>query len=110
MSDEENETYQGYKFTNNKVVTAFVNTVLARELNEFTEPDNEAYEADEELDLEIQPRINLNIEDEHWSSSEPSSFLTKAIIASVEEDPSTRPLSSFLPEEFSTLPLEQLTL
>ena len=50
------------------------------------------------------------MEDEHWSSNEPSSFLAEAIVASVEEDPSTRPLSSFLPEEFSTLLLKQLVL
>src|SRR5204862_943636 len=110
MSDEEDETYQGYDFTDDEVVTAFVDTVLAGELDEFTEPDNEAYEADEELDLKIQPGISLDMEDEHWSSSEPSSFLTEAIEASVEEDPSTRPLSSFSPEEFDTLPLEQLAL
>src|SRR5947207_12804251 len=47
--------------------------------------------------------------DEHWSNNEPSSFLTEAIAASVEEDPSTKPLSSFPHEEFSTLPPEQLT-
>ena len=50
------------------------------------------------------------MEDEYWSSNEPSSFLTEAIEASVEEDPSTRLLSSFSPEEFNTLPLEQLAL
>src|SRR5947208_17132751 len=110
MSDEEDETYQGHNFTDNEVVTAFVDVVLAGELDEFTELDNEAYEADEELDLEIQPRISLDMEDEHWSGSEPSSFLTEAIAASVEEDPSTRPLSSFSLEEFSTLPPEQLAL
>src|SRR5204863_3937065 len=102
--------YQGHEFTDDEVVTAFVDAVLAGELDEFTELDNEAYEADEELDLEIQPGISLDMEDEHWSSSEPSFFLTEAIAASVEEDPSTRPLSSFSLEEFSTLPLEQLTL
>src|SRR5207248_4614114 len=110
MSDEEDETYQGHDFTDNEVVTAFVDIVLAGELDEFTEPDNEAYETDEELDLEIQSRINLDMKDEYWSGNKPSFFLTEAIIASVEEDPSTRPLSSFLPKEFSTLPLEQLTL
>ena len=53
MSDEEDETYQGHNFTDDEVVTTFVNAVLVGELDEFTEPDNEAYEADEELDLEI---------------------------------------------------------
>ena len=53
MTDEKDETYQGHDFTDDEVVTAFVDTVLAGELDEFTEPDNEAYEADEELDLEI---------------------------------------------------------
>src|SRR5947207_14054776 len=110
MSDEEDETYQGHEFTDDEVVTAFVDVVLAGELNEFTEPDNEAYEVDEELDLEIQPRISLDIEDEHWSSNEPFSFLTEAIVASVEEDPSRRLLSSFSPEKFNTLPLKQLVL
>src|SRR5207248_5336607 len=110
MSNEEDETYQGHDFTDDEVVTAFVDAVLAGELDEFTEPDNEAYKADKELDLEIQPRISLDMEDEHWSSNESSSFLTEAIVASVEEDPSIRPLSSFLPEEFDTLPLEQLAL
>src|SRR5947199_5412321 len=108
MSDEEDETYQGHDFTNDEVVTAFVDAVLAGELDEFIEPDNEAYEADEELDLEIQPGISLDMKNEYWSGNEPSSFLTEAIEASVEEDPSTRPLSSFSPEEFSTLPLQQL--
>src|SRR5438874_7749009 len=110
MSDEEDKTYQDHDFTDDEVVTAFVDAVLAGELDEFTEPDNEAYEADEELDLEIQPRISLDMEDEYWSGNEPSSFLTEAIEASVEENPSTRPLSSFSPEEFSTFPLEQLAL
>src|SRR5947199_435913 len=110
MSDEEDETYQGHDFTDDEVVTAFVDAVLAGELDEFIEPDNEAYEADEELDLEIQPRISLDMENEYWSGNEPSSFLTEAIKASVEEDPSTRPLSSFSPEEFDTLPPEQLAL
>ena len=110
MSDEEDETYQGHDFTDDEVVTAFVDAVLAGELDEFTEPDNEAYEADEELDLEIQPRISLDMEDEHWFSNDLSSFLTEAIEASVEEDPSTRSLSSFSLEKFDTLPLEQPTL
>src|SRR5204863_8433419 len=110
MSDEEDETYHGHNFTDDEVVTAFVDIVLAGELDEFTEPDNEAYEADEELDLKIQSRISLDMEDEHWSSNEPYSFLTEAIEASVEEDPSTRPLSSLSLEEFNNLPLEQLAL
>ena len=53
LTDDEDETYQGHDFTDDEVVTAFVDTVLAEELDEFTEPDNEAYEADEELILEI---------------------------------------------------------
>src|SRR5204863_7069644 len=110
MSDEKDETYQDHDFTDDEVVTAFVDAVLAGELDEFTEPDNEAYEADEELDLEIQPRISLDMEDEHWFSNDLSSFLTEAIEASVEEDPSTRSLSSFSLEEFDTLPPEQLAL
>ena len=109
LTDDEDETYQGHEFTNNEIVSAFVDAVLAGEFNEFTESDNEAYEADEELELEIQPGIDLDMADEHWSNNEPSSFLTEAIAASVEEDPSTKPLSSFSPEEFNTLPLEQLT-
>src|SRR5213080_3182250 len=96
MTDDEDETYQGHEFTNNEVVSAFVDAVLAGEFNEFTESDNEAYEADEELELEIQPGIDLNMADEHWFNTEPSSFLTEAIAAS--------------PEEFSTLPPEQLAL
>src|SRR5438552_437568 len=110
LSDDEDETYQGHEFTNNEVVSAFVDAVLAGEFNDFTQPDNEAYEADEELDLEVQPGIDLDMADEHWSGNEPSSFLTEAIAALVEEDPSMKPLSSFPPEEFGTLPPEQLTL
>src|SRR5207248_2512730 len=110
MSDEEDETYQGHDFTDDEVVTAFVDAVLAGELDEFSEPDNEAYKADEELDLKIQLGISLDMKDEHWSSNELFSFLTEAIVASVEEDLSTRPLSSFLPEEFDTLSPEQLAL
>src|SRR6266480_2199934 len=110
MFDEEDETYQGHDFTDDEVVTAFIDAVLAGELDEFTESDNKAYKADEELDLEIQPGISLDMKDEHWSSNELSSFLTEAIVVSVEEDPSTRPLSSFSPEKFDTLPLEQLVL
>src|SRR5947199_2288550 len=110
LSDDEDETYQGHEFTNEEDVSAFVDAVLAGEFIEFTQPDNEAYEADEELDLEVQPGINLDMADEHWSGNEPSSFLTEAIAASVEEDPSTKSLSSFSPEEFSTLPPEQLAL
>src|SRR5256884_4588848 len=108
ITDDEDEIYQDHEFTNNEVVSAFVDAVLAGEFNEFTESDNEAYEADEELELEIQPGIDLDMADEHWSNNEPSSFLTEAITASVEEDPTTNPLSSFSPEEFSTLPPEQL--
>src|SRR2546429_1670428 len=48
MSDEDNETYQGHDFTDDEIVTAFVDTVLTGELDEFTEPDNEVYKADEE--------------------------------------------------------------
>src|SRR5881394_3006687 len=64
MTDDEDETYQGHEFTNNEVVSAFVDAVLAGEFNEFTESDNEAYEADEELELEIQPGIDLDMADE----------------------------------------------
>src|SRR5947207_9737358 len=110
LTDDEDETYQGHDFTNDEVVSAFVDAVLAGEFNEFTEPDNEEYEAAEELDLEVQPRIDLDMADEHWSGNEPSSFLVEAIAALVEEDPSTKPLSSFPPEEFGTLPPEQLAL
>src|SRR6184192_639302 len=49
MSDEEDETYQDHNFTDDEVVTAFVDAVLAGELDEFTEPNNEAYEVDKEL-------------------------------------------------------------
>ena len=42
MSDEEDKTYQDHDFTDDEVVTAFVDAVLAGELDEFTEPDNEA--------------------------------------------------------------------
>ena len=53
ISDEEDKTYQRHEFTDNEVVTAFIDAVLAGELDEFTEPDNEVYEADEELDMKV---------------------------------------------------------
>src|SRR6266480_6399468 len=85
MTDDEDETYQGYNFTDKEVVTAFVDAVLAGEFNEFTQPDNEAYEADEELDLEVQSRIDLDMDYELWSSNDSSSFLTEVTTTTMEE-------------------------
>src|SRR5216110_1053958 len=42
LTDDEDETYQGHDFTDEEVVTAFVDAVLAGEFIEFTQPDNEA--------------------------------------------------------------------
>src|SRR5947207_12705321 len=75
LSDDEDETYQGYEFTDEEVVTAFANAVLS---DDFSQYDNEAYEADEELEVEVQPGINLDKELELWSGNNPSSFLTEA--------------------------------
>src|SRR5947207_1975462 len=102
LSDDEDETYQGHKFTDEEVVTAFANAVLS---DDFSQYDNEAYEADEELEVEVQPGINLDRELELWSGNNPSSFLTKANDTTMEENSSTFP--SELPE---TISLEQVDL
>ena len=89
MTDDEDETYQGHKFTNEEVITAFANAVLS---DDFDQYDNEAYEADKELDTEVQPGIDLDIKYELWSGNNPSSFLTE-VTTTMEEDPSSKPLS-----------------
>src|SRR5213078_3492780 len=71
MTDDEDETYQGHDFTNEEVVTVFANAVLS---DDFSQYDSEAYEADEELDLEVQPEIDLDMNYELWSGTDPSSF------------------------------------
>src|SRR5947209_15365496 len=75
MADDEDETYQGHEFTDEEVVTAFANAVLSDDFNQY---DNEAYKADKELEVEVQPGINLDIDYELWSGTDPSSFLTEA--------------------------------
>ena len=50
LSDDEDETYQGHEFTDEEVVTAFANAVLS---DDFSQYDNEAYEADEELEVKV---------------------------------------------------------
>src|SRR6266480_3836948 len=45
MTDDEDETYQGYDFTDKEVVTTFANTVLS---DDFSQYDNKVYKADEE--------------------------------------------------------------
>ena len=82
MTDDEDETYQGHEFTDEEVVTAFANAVLSDDLNQY---NNEAYEADEELDLEVQFGIDLDMEYELWSGNNPSSFLTEATNTTMEE-------------------------
>src|SRR5436305_10037851 len=84
MTDDEDETYQGHEFTNKEVVTAFANAVLS---DDFSQYDNEAYEADEELEVEVQPGINLDMEYELWSGNDPSSFLAEAADTTMEENP-----------------------
>src|SRR5207248_5612213 len=92
MTDDEDETYQGHDFTDEEVITAFANAVLS---DDFSQYDNEAYEVDEELDLEVQPGIDLDMDYELWSSTDPSSFLTEVTPAiTMEEDPSSKPLST----------------
>src|SRR5439155_8425998 len=76
LSDDEDETYQGHEFTDEEVVTAFANAVLS---DDFSQYDNEAYKADEELDLKVQSGIDLDIEYDLWSSNDPSSFLTEVV-------------------------------
>src|SRR5436309_14197877 len=97
MTDDEDETYQGHDFTDEEVVTAFANAVLS---DDFSQYDSEAYKANEELNLEVQPGIDLDIDYELWSGTDSSSFLTEVIPAiTMKEDPSSKPLS--------TLPFEQ---
>src|SRR5256884_1469218 len=88
LSDDEDETYQGHEFTDEEVVTAFANAVLS---DDFSQYDNEAYEADEELEVEVQPGIDLDRELELWSGNNPSSFLAEITNTTVEESPSTFP-------------------
>src|SRR5438552_13253697 len=102
MTDDEDETYQGYEFTDEEVVTAFANTVLS---NDFDQYNNEVYKADKELDLEVQPGINLDMECELWSGNNPSSFLTEAADTTMEENPSIFPF-----EQPETISLEQVDL
>src|SRR5213076_2095143 len=91
-----------HDFTDEEVVTAFANAVLS---DDFSQYDSEAYEADEELNLEIQPGINLDRELELWSGNNPSSFLTEATDTTTEENPSTFPS-----EQPETISLEQVDL
>ena len=69
MTDDEDETYQGHEFTNKEVVTAFANAVLS---DNFSQYDNKAYKTDEELDVKVQPGIDLDMKYEYWSSNKPS--------------------------------------
>jgi len=104
MTDDEDETYQGHDFTDEEVVTAFANAVLS---DDFSQYDSEAYEADEELDLEVQPGINLDIDYKLWSGTDPSSFLTEVTPAiTMEEDPSSKPLSTLPFQQPETISLE----
>src|SRR5947199_1003422 len=102
LSDDEDETYQGHELTDEEVVTAFANAVLS---DDFSQYDSEAYEADEELEVEVQPGINLDKELELWSGNNHSSFLTEANDTTMEESSSTFP--SKQPE---TVSLEQVDL
>src|SRR5207248_2774230 len=72
LTDDEDETYQGHEFTDEEVVTTFANAVLT---DNFSQYDNEAYEADEELDMEVQPGIKLDMRYNLWSGNNPASFL-----------------------------------
>src|SRR5438046_669938 len=108
LSDDEDETYQGHEFTDEEVVTAFANAVLS---DDFSQYDSEAYEADEEVDLEVQPGIDLDMDYELWSGTDPSSFLTEATPAiTMEEDSSSKPLSTLPFEQPETVSLEQVDL
>src|SRR5205814_5332994 len=102
MTDDEDETYQGRDFTDEEVVTAFANAVLS---DDFSQYDNEVYNADEELEVEVQPRINLDRELKLWSDNNLSSFLTEAADTTIEESPSTFPS-----EQSETIFLEQVNL
>ena len=102
MTDDEDETYQGHEFTDEEVVTAFANAVLT---DNFSQYDNEAYKADEELEVEVQPGIDLDRELELWSGNNSSSFLTEATDTTTEENPSTFPS-----EQPETISLEQVDL
>ncbi len=108
LTDDEDETYQGHDFTDEEVVTAFANAVLS---DDFSQYDSEAYEADEELDVEVQPGIDLDMDYELWSGTDPSSFLTEVTPAiTMEEDPSSKPLSTLPFEQPETISLEQVDL
>src|SRR5436309_2762400 len=102
MTDDEDETYQGHEFTNKEVVTAFANAVLS---DDFSQYDNKAYKADEELEVEVQPEIDLDRELELWSGNNPSSFLTEVTDTTMEESPPTFPS-----EQPETISLEQVDL
>src|SRR5437762_5187538 len=102
LSDDEDETYQGHEFTDEEVVTAFANAVLSEHFSQY---NNEAYEADEELEVEVQHGINLDKELELWSGNNPSSFLTEANDTTMEESSSTFPS-----EQPETISLEQVDL
>ena len=107
MTDNEDETYQGHEFTDKEVVTAFANAVLFDDFNQY---DNKVYKADEELDLKVQPGINLDIEYELWSDNNSSSFLTEVTTTIMEEDSSSKPLSTPPSELPETISLEQVDL
>src|SRR2546421_1566681 len=108
LSDDEDKTYQGHKFTDEEVVTAFANAVLS---DNFSQYDSEVYEADEELDLEVQPGIDLDMNYELWSGTGPSSYLTEVTpTITMEEDSSSKPLSALPSGQPKTVSLEQVDL
>ena len=88
MTDDEDETYQAHEFTDDEIVTTFANAVISDNFN-FNQYNNEVYEADEELDMEVQFRINLDIEYKLWSSNISFFFLTEVTVATVEKNTST---------------------
>src|SRR5436309_12716128 len=102
IADDEDETYQGHEFTDEEVVTAFANAVLS---DDFSQYDNEAYEADEELEVEVQPGINLDKELKLSSGNNPYSFLTESNDTTMEESSPTFPS-----EQPETISLEQVDL
>ena len=95
MADNEDKIYQGYEFTDEEVVTAFANAILSDDFDQY----DKVYEANEELDMEVQLRIDLDRELELWSSNNPSFFLTEASDTIMEENSSAFPFEQ--PETIS---------
>src|SRR5437763_1490703 len=87
MADNEDKIYQGYEFTDEEVVTAFANAILSDNFDQY----DKVYEANEELDMEVQLRINFDIEYKLRSDNNFSSFLTEATDTTMEESPSIFP-------------------